>query len=60
MDNLRFLLFSMFAGALGCAFWGLMAALLIRWARKVKKLETWPIVTGALLGAFGGLLNSLN
>lgn len=42
------------AGAFAGAFWGLVAAFVLRWVRKSPKMPTWPIVTGLLLGlAFG-------
>ena len=31
-------------------FWGLVVALVIRWARKTPKMPSWPLVTGLLLG----------
>lgn len=43
-------------GGIGGAFWGLMVALIIKWARKEQKLPMWPIVTGLLLGMLSGLL----
>ncbi len=31
-------------------FWGLVVALVIKWARKAPRMPTWPLVTGLLLG----------
>ncbi len=44
------------AGALAGAFWGLVAAFCLKWARKSPKMPTWPIVSGLLLGLAGGLI----
>ena len=43
--------------AVAGAFWGLMVAFALRWARKQRELPTWPIVTGVLLGLLGAVLN---
>lgn len=49
---------AMFIGmAAAGAFWGLMVALGLRWARKQRELPTWPIVSGVLLGLLGAVLN---
>lgn len=43
------------AGTLAGAFWGLVIALGLKWARKSPKMPTWPIATGAMLGLAIGL-----
>lgn len=39
------------------AFWGLVFAFGVRWARKERELPRWPILTGVLLGLLGSVLN---
>ena len=39
------------------AFWGLVVALCLRWARKQREIPRGPIVTGILLGLLGAVLN---
>ena len=39
------------------AFWGLIFAFVLRWARKQRELPKWPIVTGLLLGLLAAVLN---
>lgn len=40
-----------------CAFWGLVAAWGIRWARKERTLPKWPILTGVLFGLLAAVLD---
>lgn len=44
------------APALAGAFWGFVAALIMKAVKKAPKMPTWPIVTGLLLGLILGLL----
>lgn len=39
------------------AFYGLVFALFLRWARKQRELPRWPILSGVLLGLLGAVLN---
>ncbi len=49
---------AMFIGmAAAGAFWGLMVALGLRWARKQRELPTWPIVSGVLRGRLGAVVH---
>jgi H+/Cl- antiporter ClcA len=47
------------AGALAGAFWGLVAALVLKWGRKLDRLPRWPILNGAMAGLLIGLIGSL-
>jgi len=44
------------APALAGAFWGLVAAFIIKAVKKAPKMPLWPIVTGLLLGLIPGLM----
>jgi hypothetical protein len=47
------------AGALAGAFWGLVAALVLKWGRKLDRLPRWPILNGAMAGLLIGLIGSM-
>ena len=47
-------------GAVGCAFWGLVLALGLKWGRKLKRIPRWPIVAGLIFGALYGALTALS
>ena len=46
-------------GALVGAFWGFVAALLLKWGRKLDRLPRWPILNGALAGLVLSMIGSL-
>ncbi|WP_298123636.1 hypothetical protein [Brevundimonas sp.] len=47
-------------GAVGCAFWGLVLALVLKWVRKLDRMPRWPIVGGLIVGALYGALTALS
>jgi hypothetical protein len=44
------------AGALGCAFWGVVLAFILKGTRKLDRLPYWPVIGGLVIGGIAGVL----
>ncbi|WP_298127225.1 hypothetical protein [Brevundimonas sp.] len=45
-------------GAVAFAFWGLVLAFVLKWARKLERIPRWPIIGGLIVGALYGAMSS--